>query len=417
MTLYLWAINLGKGARSLDRCLPYQGLLHPCAYSKLFSTLKVATCETLTAQHGVSRILVLARRFVSRNCPLVIAPVSNFLYFCIGFTADVVGKLLQRTILSPWKTLPLILLAHYTSKGKDTALQYPKAYQALKVLASLAVIRRVNAWLNHRALNNGVSDQYDWNKEVVVLTGGSNGIGKQVAHLLGNRGIKVAILDIQAPQDALPPTVRFHTCDITSPTAIAEVAATIRTTMGEPTILINNAGICSSRTILGSTESQTRLQFEVNTFAHYWLTKEFLPAMVKHNHGMVVTVASQAGYTVTPNMVDYSATKAAAIAFHEGLSAELVTRYNAPRVRTVLMTQSFVKTALIDKLTPEDTFINPLLHPETVAEKIVEQVLTGTSGHVLVPGSTGWIAKCLRGFPLWFQHRIRLDLERLMRAD
>jgi short-subunit dehydrogenase len=186
--------------------------------------------------------------------------------------------------------------------------------------------------------------------------------------------------------------------------------------MGEPTILINNAGICSSRTILGSTESQTRLQFEVNTFAHYWLAKEFLPAMIKHNHGMVVTVASQAGYTVTPNMVDYSATKAAAIAFHEGLAAELPTRYNAPRVRTVLITQGFAKTALIANLTPEDTFLNPLLHPETVAENLVNQVLSGNSGHVLVPGATGWIAKSLRGFPLWFQHSIRLSLERLMRA-
>ncbi|KAL4916923.1 hypothetical protein BDW62DRAFT_93552 [Aspergillus aurantiobrunneus] len=334
-----------------------------------------------------------------------------------GFTADVVGKLLQRTVLSPWKTLPLLLFAHYTTKGKDTALQHPKAFQALKVLASLAVIRRVNAWLNRRALNNGVSDQYDWNREVVVLTGGSNGIGKQVALLLGNRGIKVAILDIQAPQEALPPTVRFHKCDITSPSAIAEVASVIRTTMGEPTILINNAGVCSSRTILGSSEAQTRLQFEVNTFAHYWLAKEFLPAMVKRNHGMVVTVASQAGYTVTPNMVDYSATKAAAIAFHEGLGAELVTRYNAPRVRTALITQGFARTALIDKLTPEDSWLNPLLYPETVAENIVNQVLSGSSGHVLVPGSTGWISKSLRGFPQWFQHSLRLRLERLMRAD
>ncbi|KAL2872285.1 short chain dehydrogenase/reductase family protein [Aspergillus lucknowensis] len=334
-----------------------------------------------------------------------------------GFTADVVGKLLQKTVLSPWKTLALLLLAHYTPKGQETALQHPKAFQALKVLASLAILRRVNAWLNQRAVNNGVSDQYNWNREVVVLTGGSNGIGRQVARLLGNRGIKVAILDIQPPQDALPSTVRFHKCDITSPAAIAEVAATIRSTMGEPTVLINNAGICSSRTILGSTETQTRRQFEVNTFAHYWLAKEFLPAMTKRNHGMVVTVASQAGYIVTPNMVDYSATKAAAIAFHEGLAAELATRYNAPRVRTVLITQGFAKTALIEKLTPEDTFLNPLLHPETVAENIVNQVLTGKSGHVIVPGATGWIAKCLRGFPLWFQHHIRLRLERLMRAD
>ncbi|KAL4792877.1 hypothetical protein BDV19DRAFT_240818 [Aspergillus venezuelensis] len=336
-----------------------------------------------------------------------------------GFTADVLGKILQRTVLSPWKTIPLVLLAHYTTKGRETSLSYPKAFQALKVLASLAVLRRINAWLNRRALNNGVTDQYDWNREVVVLTGGSNGIGKQIANLLGNKGIKVAILDIAPPQDAaaLPSTVRFHQCDITSPEAIAEAAAAIRKSMGEPTILINNAGICSSRTILGSTEAQSRLQFDVNTLSHYWLAKEFLPAITKRNHGMVVTVASQAGYTVTPNMVDYSATKAAAIAFHEGLGAELVTRYNAPRVRTVLVTQSFVRTGFIDKLTPEDTWFNPLLYPETVAEAIVNQVLSGQSGHVLVPGSTGWIAKALRGFPQWFQHSLRLRLERLMRAD
>ncbi|KAL4889783.1 hypothetical protein BDV59DRAFT_103666 [Aspergillus ambiguus] len=336
-----------------------------------------------------------------------------------GFTADVVGKFLQRTVLSPWKTVPLLLLAHYTAKGKDVAEQYPRLFQALKVLASLAVLRRVNAAMNRRALNNGVSDRYDWNREVVVLTGGSNGIGRQVASLLGSRGIKVAILDIQPPHDGdkLPPTVRYHECDITSAAAIADAAAKIRTTMGEPTVLINNAGLCSGMTILGSSEAQTRLQFEVNTLSHYWLTREFLPAMVRRNHGMVVTVASQAGYTTTPNMVDYSATKAAAVAFHEGLAAELVTRYQAPRVRSVLITQGFTRTALISRLTPEDTWMNPLLHPETVAEAIVSQVLTGESGHVLVPGSTGWLAKCLRGFPGWFQHGIRLQLERLMRAE
>ncbi|KAL4875287.1 hypothetical protein BJY04DRAFT_202367 [Aspergillus karnatakaensis] len=344
-------------------------------------------------------------------------PSQGFWFSREGFTADVVGKLLQRTVLSPWKTVPLLLLAHYTTKGQDLALAHPKAFIALKALASLAVLRRVNAFLNQRALNNGVADRFDWNREVVVLTGGSNGIGRQIALLLGNRGIKVAILDIAAPKEPLPPTVRFHKCDITSPDAIRDVAAAIRKTLGEPTVLINNAGICSSRTILGSSEAQTRLQFEVNTFAHYWLAKEFLPDMIKHNHGMVVTVASQAGYTVTPNMVDYSATKAAAIAFHEGLAAELVTRYNAPRVRTVLLTQGFAKTALIDKLTPEDTFIQPLLHPETVAEALVNQVLTGQSGHVLVPGATGWMAKTLRGWPLWWQHSLRLRLEKLMRAD
>ena len=312
--------------------------------------------------------------------------------------------------------MPLLLLAHYNTKGQELARQHPRALKALKVLVFLAVLRRLNAWINRRALNNGVSDHYNWNNEVVVLTGGSNGIGRQIAELLGNRGIKVAILDIQAPKDNLPPTVRFYECDITSPATIAEVADTIRSTLGEPTVLINNAGILSGTTILGSTESLTRKMFDINTLAHYWLANEFLPSMVERNHGMVVTVASQAGYMTLPNMTNYSGTKAAAVAFHEGLTTELVTRYKAPRVRTVLMTQGFTKTTLINVLTPEDTWLNPLLVTETVAEQLVNQVLTGRSGHIIVPGSSGWITKNLRSFPWWFQHRMRNRGERLTRG-
>lgn len=308
------------------------------------------------------------------------------------------------------------MLARFTSRGGEFAQKNPRALKALKILVVLGVIRRVNAWLNRRALNNGVSDHYDWNREVVVVTGGSNGIGKQIAERLGNCGIKVAVLDIQPPKDELPSTVRFYECDITSSATISDVAGSIRSTLGEPTVLINNAGICTGTTILGTSEAQNRKVFEINTLSHYRLAREFLPSIIDRNHGMVVTVASQAGYMTTPNMTDYSATKSAAISFHEGLTAELVARYKAPRVRTVLVTQGFVKTALIRVLTPENTWLQPLLYPETVAEQLVDQVLTGTSGHIVVPGSSGWIAKNLRSFPWWFQHRLRIRAESLMRG-
>lgn len=313
--------------------------------------------------------------------------------------------------------VPLFALARYTTKGRELLESRPLAREALKSLTILAVLRHIGAWLDRRAINNGISDHYNWNKEVVVLTGGSNGIGRCVAQMLGDRGVKVAILDITPPTDTLPNSVRFYECDITSAANITEVASTIRASFGRPTILINNAGIATAKTILGTTEAQTRHMFDVNTFSHYWLAQEFLPDMIASNHGMVVTVASQAGYAVSPNMVDYSATKAAAIAFHEGLAAELVTRYHAPRVRTVLITQGFTRTALIKNLTPEDTWLNPLLHPETVAEQIVNQVLSGQSGHILVPSVIGYIAMRLRGQPLFWQHALRCRLERLMRAD
>ncbi len=105
--------------------------------------------------------------------------------------------------------------------------------------------------------------------------------------------------------------------------------------------MINNAGVARGKTILDSTESDVQLTFEVNTISHYHLAREFLPSMTAANHGTVVTIASLAAYVTAPNMVDYASSKAAALAFHEGLAAELVTRYNAPAVRTILMTRGF----------------------------------------------------------------------------
>jgi all-trans-retinol dehydrogenase (NAD+) len=64
------------------------------------------------------------------------------------------------------------------------------------------------------------------------------------------------------------------------------------------------------------------------------MVREFLPAMIKKNHGHVVTIASMASFVVASNIIDYGCTKASAIAFHEGLHAELRSKYNAPDVRT-----------------------------------------------------------------------------------
>ncbi|KAJ5234575.1 short chain dehydrogenase/reductase family protein [Penicillium citrinum] len=335
-----------------------------------------------------------------------------------GFTADVLGKWISRTILSPWKILPLLAFVQHTVKGREFIESRPNLLKILRALAALSLLNKINAWLDHRAINNGQKDHYDWNREVILLTGGSGGIGRKVAEMFGARGIKVAIVDITPPTEpTLPSSVRYFECDITSPAAIKETGQAIRASFGKPTILINNAGILTGKTILSTTESTTRRMFDVNTLSHYWLAQEFLPDLIAANHGMVVTVASQAGYTVTPNMVDYSASKAAAIAFHEGLAAELVTRYDAGRVRSVLVTQGFTRTGLIGVLTPEDTWFNPLLYPESVAEGIVAQVLKGESGRVVVPGSAGYLCHRLRGYPLWIQHGLRCRLERLVRAE
>jgi short-subunit dehydrogenase len=117
------------------------------------------------------------------------------------------------------------------------------------------------------------------------------------------------------------------------------VAAEIRKAVGDPTVLINNAGIGSGATILDGSEDFIRKTFEVNIIAHFLMIKEFLPAMIKKNHGHVVTIASMASFIAIAGNVDYSCTKASALAFHEGLASELKSRYHAPGVRTTWVPQ------------------------------------------------------------------------------
>lgn len=74
------------------------------------------------------------------------------------------------------------------------------------------------------------------------------------------------------------------------------MARKIRSELGYPTVLINNAGVARGKSILNATEKDIRFTFDVNTLAHYWIIQEFLPSLIENNHGMVVTVASVASW-------------------------------------------------------------------------------------------------------------------------
>ena len=214
-----------------------------------------------------------------------------------------------------------------------------------------------------------------------------------------------------------PPTVTFIHCDLASTQSINAAANRIRATVGSPTILVNNAGITRNKDILHLTETDLRLSFGVNAIAHYHLAQHFLPSMIQLNHGMLVTVASTAAFLTAPRMVDYAASKAAAVAFHEGAAAELATLHNAPRVRTVLVTQGYTKTRLFDGFKPGDGFVVYALEPATVAEAVVKQILKGESGYVWLPEVTAKsFGVAVRGWPVWMQLGFRKRLVDLMQG-
>lgn len=96
-------------------------------------------------------------------------------------------------------------------------------------------------------------------------------------------------------------TVHYFKCDITSKQQLAAVAKDIRSQVGHPTVLINNAGVVRGKSIIDASEKDIRFTFEVNALAHYWIVQEFLPSLIENNHGMIVTVASLAAWVTGKN--------------------------------------------------------------------------------------------------------------------
>lgn len=216
----------------------------------------------------------------------------------------------------------------------QTVLASSTTRNVLAVLFAYALIKQFNRTLSRFVLNNWTSDRYDWTREIVLLTGGCSGIGKSVARDLASRGIKVIVADVLEPTEPLPRNVYFYKCDVTSTASVKALGAHIRNDHGDPTVLINNAGIGKEGTILDKSEEFVRKVFEVNTLAHWWTVQEFLPSMLRRNHGHVVNIASAGSFLGVGEIVEYSCSKASALAFHEGLTQEIRLWYKAPKVRT-----------------------------------------------------------------------------------
>ncbi|KAF6791392.1 hypothetical protein CMUS01_16231 [Colletotrichum musicola] len=277
---------------------------------------------------------------------------------------------------------------------------------ALALVLGWTAVKKTNSLLSSAVLNNFTRDRYDWRRELVLVTGGSGGLGDMLVRKLAKDCVKVVSIDVVPPVTPLPSNAYFYQTDITNSQSIKEAADKIRQDHGDPTVLVNNAGVMKLTTILDETEEQIRHVFDVNIVASFLVLKEFLPAMVKQNHGHVVTVASMASFVTGVQNVDYACSKAAALVLHEGLAQELRHRYKAPKVRTSIIHPTYVRTALIDKVHRSGKFKATILEPEDVVDRIFKQVKSGRSGQVYLPDSFSR-AVGARAWPNWAQEALR----------
>ncbi|XP_043914837.1 17-beta-hydroxysteroid dehydrogenase 13-like [Protopterus annectens] len=216
--------------------------------------------------------------------------------------------------------------------------------------------------------------------ELVLITGAGHGIGKATALQFARHGATLILWDInkEGVQETasecqqLGAKAHAYQVDCIKREDIYKMAEKVQKDIGDVTVLINNAGVVTCTDLLTTTDDQTLQTFSVNILAHFWTTRAFLPAMMKNNHGHIVTVASAAGHFGTPFLVDYSASKFAAVGFHEALTEELNV-LGKEGIKTTCLCPFFVNTGFVANISSR---LIPVLEVEYVVDKLIDGIQT-----------------------------------------
>jgi all-trans-retinol dehydrogenase (NAD+) len=217
--------------------------------------------------------------------------------------------------------------------------------------------------------------------QICLVTGAASGIGRLLALELARRGAHLVLWDLDEARLApLVDEVRrlpdgeawSFACDVADRASVARVAARVRAEIGDPAVVVNNAGVVSGMRLVELPPEKIEQTFRVNVLALYWVTKEFLPAMVERDQGHVVTVASAAGLVGVSRQSDYSASKHAAVGFDESLRVEL--HRMGSHVRTTVVCPYYIDTGMFRGVKTRVPWLLPILQPDKVAEKMARAI-------------------------------------------
>ena len=225
--------------------------------------------------------------------------------------------------------------------------------------------------------------------KVAVITGASSGIGRATAIMLGKKCVKLVLVARNADRlDEVLQKVSIDTkaircvCDVASESDVASMAQQVRDKLGEPDILINNAGFAIYGSVEELSASDIRAQMETNYFGAMHCVKEFLPQMLARRSGKIVNVASVAASFGLPGIAAYCASKFAMLGFSEALRSELA----GTNVSITVVSPIAVKTPFFDhKSFKNIPRYSPMsLGPDKVAEAII-RAINSNRAEIMVP--------------------------------
>lgn len=158
--------------------------------------------------------------------------------------------------------------------------------------------------------------------KVVLITGGSSGIGKSIGEFLHHKGF-IVYGTSRNPERIINSIFPLVTLDVRDTESIQSAIAKVMATSGRLDILINNAGVGITGPLEEIPTEEIKNNFETNLFGPIEVIKAVLPQMRSQKSGLIINITSIAGYMGLPYRSVYSASKGALELITEALRMEV----------------------------------------------------------------------------------------------
>jgi short-subunit dehydrogenase len=177
---------------------------------------------------------------------------------------------------------------------------------------------------------------YSLRGKVVLITGGSRGLGLAMAEEFWKNGALLALaardpvelerarmLLLQSGAVASPENVWVCSSDLRKPEEAERLIKEVTEHFGQVDVLVNNAGVITVGPVENQSIDDFRDVMDANFFSGLYCTLAVLPQMLARESGAIANIASIGGKIAVPHMLPYVASKFAVVGFSEGLNAEL----------------------------------------------------------------------------------------------
>ena len=195
---------------------------------------------------------------------------------------------------------------------------------------------------------------FELNGQTAIVTGAATGIGEVIARRLASAGARVAIADIDE-QAAVETANRIgdHAfpvrLDITDANSVEQALKEVLARTQSLEIVVNNAGLAGKAApIWEQTDEDWNRVLAINVTGPFFLCRAVMPHMRSRGYGRIVNIASIAGKEGNPNMVAYSASKAAIIGLTKSIAKEVATE----NICVNAVSPAVIRTRILDQLTP-----------------------------------------------------------------